>query len=69
MKYLTLVGEMAKRQITKKDLSDLLGVHWNSITNKISGESDFSVTEAIKIRDRYFSEWRIEDLFNRTSDQ
>lgn len=65
MEYLTLIGEMAKQKVTKRDLSALLGVHWNSITNKISGESDFSVTEAIKIRDRYFPEWEIENLFRR----
>lgn len=65
MECLTLIGEMAKQKVTKRDLSDLLGVHWNSITNKISGESDFSVTEAIKIRDRYFPEWKIENLFRR----
>lgn len=65
MEYLTLIGEMAKQKVTKRDLSELLGVHWNSITNKISGESDFSVTEAIKIRDRYFPEWEIENLFRR----
>lgn len=65
MEYLTLIGEMAKQNVTKRDLSDLLGVHWNSITNKISGESDFSVTEAIKIRDRHFPEWEIENLFRR----
>lgn len=41
MECLTLIGEMAKQKVTKRDLSDLLGVHWNSITNKISGESDF----------------------------
>ena len=65
MECLTLIGEMAKQKVTKRDLSDLLGVHWNSITNKISGESDFYVTEAIKIRDRYFPEWEIENLFRR----
>lgn len=65
MECLTLIGEMAKQKITKRDLSDLLGIHWNSITNKISGESDFSVTEAIKIRDKYFPEWEIENLFRR----
>lgn len=65
MECLTLIGEMAKQKVTKRDLSDLLGVHWNSITNKISGESDFSVTEAIKIRDKYFPEWEIENLFRR----
>lgn len=65
MEYLTLIGEMAKHNVTKRDLSDLLGVHWNSITNKISGKSDFSVTEAIKIRDRHFPEWEIENLFRR----
>ena len=54
MKYLTLIGEMAKQN-----------VNWNSITNKIGGESDFSVAEAIKIRDRYFPEWKIENLFRR----
>lgn len=65
MECLTLIGEMAKQKVTKRDLSDLLGIHWNSITNKISGESDFSVTEAIKIRDKYFPEWEIENLFRR----
>ena len=65
MEYLTLIGEMAKQKVTKRDLSDLLGIHWNSITNKISGESDFSVTEAIKIRDKYLPEWEIENLFRR----
>ena len=65
MEYLTLIGEMAKQKVTRRDLSDLLGIHWNSITNKIGGESDFSVTEAIKIRDRYFPEWEIENLFRR----
>lgn len=65
MKYLTLISEMAKRGIQKTEVAKLLGIHWNSAANKINGVSNFSVEEAIKIRDKFFPDWKIEELFRR----
>lgn len=65
MECLTLLGEMAKRKVSKEDLAELLGLHWNSVANKINGKSAFSVEEAVKVRDSYFPEWKLEELFSR----
>ena len=65
MECITLIGEMAKKKITKEDISIVLGIHWNSVANKINGNSSFSVEEALKIRNAFFPEWKIEDLFRR----
>ncbi|OLR58259.1 hypothetical protein BHF70_00615 [Anaerostipes sp. 494a] len=63
--YATLIGEMAKKKVKKEDVAKLLGRHWNSVANKLNGISSFSVEESILIRDRYFPEWKIEDLFKK----
>lgn len=63
MRYLNLVGEMAKRRVTNADVSRLLGIHANTVYNKLNGESTFSVDEAIQIRGAFFPEQKIEDLF------
>lgn len=66
LECLNLIGEMAKRKVSKEDLSKLLGIHWNSVANKINGSSSFTVDEAVRIRDEYFPEWKIEDLFQKS---
>lgn len=63
MACLTLIGEMAKSKVTKEDIAKLLGIHWNSVANKINGSSSFYVAEAVKIRDAFFPDWKIEELF------
>lgn len=65
MKYLTLISELAKRGIQKTEVAKLLGIHWNSVMNKMNGKTAFSVDEAIKIHDAYFPDWKIEELFRR----
>jgi plasmid maintenance system antidote protein VapI len=62
VRYLVLVGELAKKRIFKKNIAECLGIHRNSVTNKLNGGS-FSVEEAVKIRDTFFPEWKVEDLF------
>lgn len=69
MECLTLIGEMAKKKITKEDISKLLNIHWNSVANKINGSSSFTVEEAARIRDAYFPEWKIEELFQKSADK
>lgn len=49
-----LIGELAKRRISNQELANFLGVHRNSIYNKLMGETDFTLSEAFKIYNRYF---------------
>lgn len=63
MSYLNLKGEMAKKNITNESIAQLLGVHRNSIYNKINGESKFSIDEAIAIRSAFFPDYDIDELF------
>lgn len=65
MKYYILIGEMAKKGIRKTEIARLLGIHWNSVANKLEGKTAFSVDEAIKIQDTFFPDWKIEELFRR----
>lgn len=65
MKYLTLIGEMTKRGIQKTEVAKLLGIHWNSVMNKMNGKTVFSVDEAVKIRDAFFPDWDVGELFRR----
>lgn len=50
-----LVGELAKKKITNQELAELLGVHRNSISNKLLGQTEFTVREALIIYDQYFA--------------
>ena len=65
MQYLMLKGEMAKKDVTIESVSQLLGIHRNSVANKLRGDSSFSVEEAIKIRDKFFPQMEIEELFQK----
>lgn len=50
-----LVGELAKKRITQQDLSELLGIHRNSVANKLFGDTSMTVKEAFAIYDAYFA--------------
>lgn len=63
MKCLNLKGEMAKRGITIEELSKELGIHRNSVSNKLNGDSSFTVEEAFKIQDKYFPDLELKYLF------
>lgn len=65
MPYLMLKGEMAKRDITIKAISELLEIHRNSVSNKLDGDTNFSIDEAVKIRDAFFPDMKIETLFDK----
>lgn len=56
---------MAKKNITIEEVSKLLGIHRNSVANKINGDSSFTVDEAFKIHDTYFSKLSLNYLFQK----
>lgn len=61
--YMNLKGEMAKKNITNESIANLLGIHRNSVYNKINGESKFSIDEALAIRNAFFPNYDVDTLF------
>ena len=68
-----LVGELAKKRITQQDLSELLGIHRNSVANKLFGDTSMTVKEAFAIYDTYFTDsgldfrWLFEQATNESA--
>ncbi len=58
-----LKSEMIKYGVTNVDIKNLLGCSDRTVTNKLSGETDFTIPEAIKIRNTFFPGLKLEYLF------
>lgn len=54
-----------KNGVTKVDLADLLGVKYQTITEKIEGNSSFKFEEALLIKRTYFPEYDLIYLFSK----
>lgn len=63
--YVNLVVAMKLRKITIENIAEYLGLHRNSVSNKLKGESKFTIEEAFKIHKRFFPEMDIEELFKK----
>ena len=59
--YNNLLAEMARQKVTKKDIAEILGVAYGTVISKFNGS--FSLEDAKKIKEKYFSELHIEYLF------
>lgn len=58
-----LSAEMTRYGVTNSDLQGILACTGKTVWNKLNDVSEFSVGEAIKIRDTFFPGLRIEYLF------
>lgn len=58
-----LRSEMYKRRITIERIAEFLGIHRNSVSNKLEGNTEFSIEEAFKIRDEFFDDLGMDYLF------
>ena len=54
---------MKKRKISQKDIAILLGLSSNAVNYKLRGKREFTASEMFKIKDSYFKDISIEDLF------
>ena len=63
-----LLAEMRRYGVKNKDLSALLSLTDRTITNKLAGETEFTVQEALAVRDAFFPGLRISYLFAETTD-
>ena len=66
--YPTLVGEIAKRGIAKRDIALGIGVTPRTLSKKLSGITPFTWPEAICLRDMFFSDMSVEELFATCKD-
>jgi len=65
MAYPNLKGEMAKRNVSIEDISGLLNIHRNSVSNKLNKGSAFSIEEASAIQRKYFPNTELKELFKK----
>ena len=67
--YPNLVGEIAKRGIKKCALAKGIGMSDRMLRNKLSGKTQFSLPEALKIKNNFFPDYTVEDLFARSEEK
>lgn len=69
MSYLNLKGEMAKKNITIENVAKFLHMHRNTIAKKINGPSSFSIEEAFAIKNEFFPDCDMKNLFESTTEE
>ncbi|ABR47064.1 phage protein [Alkaliphilus metalliredigens QYMF] len=65
--YRNLEAEMVREGISRKDLAELLEVRYATIIDKLKGKFGFTLDEAFKIRNSFFSDLSFEYLFEVTT--
>lgn len=63
--YLNLKSLMAIEGITIESMAKVLGVHRNTVANKLDGESEFTFDQAVAIHDAFFAKYRMRYVFAR----
>lgn len=67
--YPELVGEMAKRGLTRTSVAKRLGISTRALYSKLAGDTDFTLSEASTIHTAFFSDVDKESLFARADQQ
>lgn len=63
--YPVLIGEMAKRKITKKDIAQSIGVRDRTLNNKLNDRTAFTWPEVLQINNCFFPDMELRILFQR----
>lgn len=61
--YPTLELEIYKKGIKLKRIAEVLGISCKALNNKLKGITEFTWSEACKLRDVFFPEFSKDDLF------
>lgn len=61
----SLKAEMARKNVLNRDIAALLGVRLATVTDKMSGRTDFTMSEAVKIKAFLNVDIPLEELFER----
>lgn len=63
--YQNLKAEMARRNLTKRDIAQRLNKKERVIRNRFNGRTPFTLPEAFAIRDAFFPGASLDYLFQR----
>lgn len=78
MLYPNLIKAMKNESVTKTDLANLLGVHFNTITAKLEGETTsdkhtyqigFTLIEAVIIQKTFFKHYDFKWIFDFSQEE
>ncbi|WP_300415822.1 hypothetical protein [uncultured Oscillibacter sp.] len=58
-----LSAEMRRYGVTNADIQNAIGCSLKTVVNKLNESTEFSVSEALSIRDKFFPSLRIAYLF------
>lgn len=64
--YANLKTLLSLKGISIETVAKLLGIHRDTVTNKLNGESEFTYAQAELIQDALFPEYNIRYLFRKT---
>lgn len=64
--YGNLIVAMKLKKVTIEDIAEYLRIHRNSVSNKINGNSKFTIEEAFGIHKKFFQDMNMEELFTKT---
>lgn len=63
IKYPGLRAEMARSQLTIKDLAEVIGTHRDTLSKWLSCKRDLPLPKAVEIRDKCFPKKSLDELF------
>lgn len=66
--YFNLEAELKRKNIKRQDLANHLGVALTTVSEKMQGKSEFSLTAAFKIKKMLGVNMSIEELFANDDD-
>lgn len=64
--YPVLVGEMAKREVAKKEMAERIGICYRALNNKLTGRVPFTWPEVCAINSEFFPDIEKDVLFARS---
>lgn len=67
--YPNFIGEIAKRDIKKKDIAKALGVSYKTFYSRFKGKSSFTLAEAEIIVHHFFPDLSPDYLFAHTNEE
>lgn len=65
--YANLADALRSKKITNRVIAELIGCDEKTVWNKLSGKSDFTMSEGLLIRHNVLPEYDMDYLFTRTA--
>lgn len=59
-----LEKEMKQKGVSRNDIAKLLGLTYRTIHSRFNGESEWTFSECVKVRNKYFPGMNLERLFS-----